>query len=145
MNYLPLRLHELLDLALKDLMSCAKSTKYVIDMGTWHEPYRDGCHVCMAGAVMARSLGQEAVQLQPRDLPGNENQLSALNRIRLGNFKWARGLTTEAPYDVRSLYKMYEDLGGADALSEYPRTKHARAKWWAAWRKIQKEMERLGV
>jgi hypothetical protein len=91
---LPSKMHKLLDVALKDLMSCARSPKYTIDMSEWHTTYIDTCRVCMAGAVMAKSLEAGHCDTLPGDLPD-------------------------------SSYK--------------------RRKWWAAWRKIQKEMERLGV
>lgn len=46
-------LYTTITLAMKDLQRAEKSPDYVIDMLNWHNPKSDGCHVCLAGAVMA--------------------------------------------------------------------------------------------
>jgi len=56
---LPDKPSELLRLAVHDAKLCARSKKYVLDMEAWHDLDRDGCHVCMAGAVIAKTLQKE--------------------------------------------------------------------------------------
>lgn len=51
---------EALRQALIDLEKVERDSRYVIDMGIWHQPRWDGkCHVCLAGAVMAQTLPPE--------------------------------------------------------------------------------------
>lgn len=54
---LPRRLSDLLELAIEDLEKCEANGRYDIDMGHWHLPLRDGCAVCLAGGIMAQTMG----------------------------------------------------------------------------------------
>lgn len=71
---LPDKLSDLIDVAIDDCEAIAKDERYALNMFEWHTPAEyavgaDGrdsddmedtrCHVCMAGAVMARRLGVE--------------------------------------------------------------------------------------
>lgn len=48
---------ELIRAALVDLQACVQDPRYVVNMEDWHEPgYGGPCQVCLAGAVMAKSL-----------------------------------------------------------------------------------------
>ena len=48
----------LIRLALADLAKVEADPQYVVDMNEWHMPHEDGlCHVGLAGAVMAGSVG----------------------------------------------------------------------------------------
>jgi hypothetical protein len=87
MTNLPKKPSKLLALALGDLEKCEQDDRYVIDMQTWHITHGDGCHVCLAGAVLAQSLG-----CKPDEDPDfNDDyyfealQLYALNEFRNGN------------------------------------------------------------
>ena len=53
------RLSDLIAIALTDLEACEADPYYEIDMGHWHgtPPFRTTCHVCLAGAVMAKTVG----------------------------------------------------------------------------------------
>ena len=99
---LPERLGALLEVGLGDLRACEASGGYRVEMRRWHEPARDGrCRVCLAGAVMARSLGvprDVMASAQGRHGPGGEwmdgcgeawddrtrGQLLALDRVHTG-------------------------------------------------------------
>lgn len=89
MTLLPDKPSELIRVALKDLEACEQDDRYVIDMSAWHSPQGRLCHVCLAGAVMAQSLGvsphYEKVpsEFQRQD-PDTETKLLALNRFREG-------------------------------------------------------------
>lgn len=79
---------ELIRVALGDLAKAEADDRYAIDMGTWHSVGDDTCEVCLAGAVMAMSLGTD-----PRIGGGRyptsfdnktRDRLMALNCFRLG-------------------------------------------------------------
>lgn len=58
MNKLPDKKSDLLILALEDYFKIKNDLRYCIDMTDWHigTSYRTLCTVCLAGAVMAKSL-----------------------------------------------------------------------------------------
>jgi len=83
---LPEKMSELIRVALVDLVKVEESPDYIVRMENWHKP-RDGvCEVCLAGAVIAKTL----------KAPSNENclpsgtsrsirdKLEALNELRTG-------------------------------------------------------------
>jgi hypothetical protein len=95
MKKLPKTPSKLLRIALTDLMAVEKSKKYRIDMGMWHHGAVEGgqkCEVCMAGAVMAKTL--KVPDDEWRD-PGDFNssditkKLFAINLLRVGNISEA--------------------------------------------------------
>lgn len=43
--------------ALDDLAKVEVDPAYRVDMSAWHEPIEGQCHVCLAGAVMAVTMG----------------------------------------------------------------------------------------
>lgn len=94
----PSKPSELIRLALRDLRAVERSKKYTVDMGSWHEPNEDTgvCHVCLAGAVMARSLkaGRD-YDLTPSEMwthgvsPVWHDRLVALDDLRSGDLAGA--------------------------------------------------------
>lgn len=88
MNILPNKLSDLLELAVRDSLKCeAEPARYRLDMGSWHSPGRDGiCHVCLAGAVLAQTLGVAADEwVNWTDVKG-QAKLQAINEMRVGSF-----------------------------------------------------------
>lgn len=88
MTRLPDKLSDLLELAVNDAEAIEKTPGYVLRMGTWHYFERDTntCMVCMAGAVMARSLGVErdrSVDLWAYDKDTTE-KLARIDDLRTG-------------------------------------------------------------
>ena len=83
---LPDRPSELIRLALADLALCAADPNYRIDMYEWHNPQDDGvCQVCLAGAVMAKSLNAPpAAELYSSDFPENRKKIKALDAFQEG-------------------------------------------------------------
>ncbi len=53
---LPKKPSALITVALDDLRKVEHSPKYTVGMGTWHTPHGKKCTVCLAGAVMAKTL-----------------------------------------------------------------------------------------
>ncbi len=80
-----LKLSELIRLALADLVKVEKDPRYEVYMGLWHIP-NGTCKVCMAGAVMAKTVGIDYV-VNNGSVGGEEywHQYAALNDIRLGD------------------------------------------------------------
>lgn len=90
---LPDKPSELIRLALADLEKAEESRAYSVDMGMWHgyDEISGKCTVCLAGAVMAGTLG---VELNTTAGPGDFwedkrgddcKKLYWLNDIRIGN------------------------------------------------------------
>lgn len=91
---------DLIKLALVDLVKCERSKKYTIHMGVWYEPDycgNGGCAVCLAGTVMAQSLGDGPVDLGPENFPKNEGQLAALDTLRVGDMAQTEGYLNIEP------------------------------------------------
>jgi hypothetical protein len=59
MKFLPKKPSKLIRLAIADLVKTEQDSNYKIHMDTWHVPFHSRCHVCLAGAVMAQTLGAD--------------------------------------------------------------------------------------
>jgi hypothetical protein len=86
MKSLPRTPSALIELALADLEKAENSDRYVVDMTTWHDGDRYGCAVCLAGSVMAFSLGFDSdLPAEPADIGGDDMRaLYALDCLRTG-------------------------------------------------------------
>jgi hypothetical protein len=85
---LPGRPSELIRIALKDLALVRRSKRYVVDMDMYHFPYRSAgkCHVCFAGAVIAKTMRQDwERELVPAYFREECEALRALDFFRSGN------------------------------------------------------------
>lgn len=82
---LPDKPSELLLLALHDLERAEMSPRYMIDMDQWHSP-NGACSVCLAGSVMAATLGvSERLEMHPDDFDNDTCQkLCAVDSLRKG-------------------------------------------------------------
>ena len=94
MNITKLNLSALIRVALHDLMLCHNDSEYEVNMGDWHTPnlHTEGvCAVCLGGSVMAQSLGADPQTDMSPKFFGRilEDQLYALNKLRLGNVSGA--------------------------------------------------------
>ena len=78
--------------ALRDLRECEDDNRYVVDMEEWHRPVhycgREVCHVCLAGAVLAQTLGapreRRILDYDLEQYGRVEDGLRALDCFRLG-------------------------------------------------------------
>lgn len=87
MTKLPEKLSECIDVAMTDLELCERDPKYEIGMDSWHQlRFNDVCSVCLAGSVMAKTLGASTRDLaHPRHYDEHTcERLYALNLVRLG-------------------------------------------------------------
>ena len=86
---LPDKPSELIRLAIKDLELCEADPRYVIAMGHWHNPGAAVCYVCLAGSVMANTLGTDHKRFMNPALFGDRvaPQLDALYNFKSGDVK----------------------------------------------------------
>ncbi len=85
---LPDKPSKLLKVALTDLEKCEKDPIYKIDMTKWHRPAgTNKCEVCLAGAVMAKSLKvYPNEELAPVDSShSTARKLIAIDCLRMGD------------------------------------------------------------
>lgn len=89
---LPDNRSELLHLAVVDFTSVTKDSRYVVDMGNWHRPIpqSDRCAVCLAGAVIAKTLGADAHTI----VSPNKFDSDTLRKLM-----WLDDIRTNNPYD----------------------------------------------
>lgn len=100
---LPTKPSALIRTALADLAKCEADPRYSIDMGKWHVPNGSHCAVCLAGAVMAQSLGAKwAASLAPYNFGREQPALRSLDMFITG---WVREaldeLDIELPAGIR--------------------------------------------
>lgn len=100
---LPDRPSELLKLAMADLDAVRADPQYHVDMAAWHIPQSNGvCAVCLAGSVMANTLGLESKNAiygietfeKLADEAGANGRSLAVKMVALDNIR--RGYVAEA-------------------------------------------------
>ncbi len=92
MSDLPSLPSALIRLALADLEKCEGDSRYCVVMNTvWHTPSNNVCYVCLAGAVMAKTLRIPNDRWYSPEQSVYRKQLSALDAFRSGLI--ARGLS----------------------------------------------------
>jgi hypothetical protein len=136
---LPEQMSELLQLALDDLAKAERSKRYTVSMGSWHvyDPGTDTCFVCLAGAVMARTLKEPRKRYcTSEDFEGATGYcLHALDYLRMGY--------------IREAYAARYGEGGVrpDGLPEgieIPPYETRRKEWWARMRQLVKMLREAG-
>lgn len=106
---LPTKLSDLLELAVTDARKCeAEPERFVLDMDDWMRPRRDRCAVCMAGAVMAQSLGFDASSKERIDP-------AKINNDSLKNAMWAIDSMREGAYWDAAEQMQISVAGGQEA------------------------------
>ena len=86
---LPDKPSALIRVALADLRKVERDKRYKVDMANWHEPGVDVCYVCLAGAVMAKSIRIDPKASCTPKGTEHSSKLYALNRLREGRVGWA--------------------------------------------------------
>lgn len=120
---LPEKLSDCLELALADFAKCRESPMYQINMNNWHKPLlgKDVCTVCLAGSVIAQSLGiPPTTPTGPSDFsPHNAVRLEALDYLRTGQIHeavklllpgYARPLVPEYSKDPEGFLRAMDDI-----------------------------------
>lgn len=144
MMRLPNKLSACIRVALADLRKVEADERYRVDMATWHTPIGDRCAVCLAGAVMAGTLGlRHGVSTYPGAF-GNDtaDRLYALDACREGDVQSAIEYVTDAHFDVDTQYAEARRVGdrarasNIDMIAEYdedPERFHADMSSLADW------------
>jgi hypothetical protein len=90
---LPDKPSELIRVALADLEKCELDDSYRISMKVWHEMAKGEpvCVVCLAGSVMAKTLGIQREESNPWTVleHDDDTKLDALNYLRAGDVEYA--------------------------------------------------------
>ena len=88
---LPDKLSALIKVGIRDIKQCERDPQYEIHMYAWHEPAGNVCYVCLAGAVLAKSLGVSPDTYSCGMDLGDEvvRKTEALNEVRTGNVSGA--------------------------------------------------------
>ena len=127
---------QLLELALKDLRKAERSDKYEVHMGFWYKP-NDVCKVCLAGSVMAFSLGvvpNSTVhdrEIDPEDLDKEWMMaLYSINDMRCGDFG-----SRDAEFVARQAFR---DAG-------YPNYHGDRPKWFRTMHRCKRILKEANV
>ena len=125
---------ELIRLAIADLERAEHDERYEVDMMVWHEPIGEVCCVCLAGALMAGTLGTDVGEsFISSDFSDDDgDKLRALNCFRTGEITEGLGLLgiyrpgwmiAVCPYDDDPDRFKREMLELADTLETYDATK----------------------
>lgn len=133
MERLPNTPSKLIRIAIADLADVERDPKYRVKMGLWHKPEGGVCTVCLAGAVMAKTLrvGPASEMIPSRLLKDEEHKLLALDSFRAGNietglihlgFSLPDGIPSDIPvtsYHVNPEKCKTDLLGVASLLENY--------------------------
>ena len=109
----PESLASVLEQALADLKLVEKDERYVVDMGHFYKLYADAkCHVCLAGAVLAKTLENSPQNNIFVPAHPNSSALFALDYLRQGFIHRAfrRFYGDEKPYPAK--LEHYWDVSG---------------------------------
>lgn len=119
---LPTKLSDLLELALRDLISCERSPRYRVNMDQWHvwRPKQKVCEVCLAGAVIARTLNWPIEKDMRIDVfsTHDDDRLDALDSLRLGYVSEAGeliGLSVRRAHRLQELDRRAAEYGKSRA------------------------------
>ena len=120
---LPTHPSRLIRVALADLSAIEADDRYVVNMSDWHAPITDNygrkvCSVCLAGAVMAKTVGvphEQAISTADLDQYDRvEGRLRALDFFRLGEI--SAGLEMLG-YDVNELSEEWQQYARKSGYS----------------------------
>ena len=149
---LPNTLHELLRIAVEDTQKIEKDPRYVLDMDVWHDPGDDGCHVCMAGAVMSNKLdiGPEDI-IEPSDVATKDeagnlsfhfaDKLRAVDCLRVGDI-WGAYVSVYGKQLEKDIYdkcKFLETL----IRTSFPEGRDQAN--WETYLRVADKLEELGI
>ena len=120
-EFLKLPLSGLLELALSDMRAMAMNPKYTFSMDSWYRVDNGTFYICMAGAVMANTMGvtlssgtHPLNELVESCLPDGYRSADTILKVgkRLNAINCARtGVPTTALYFVGAAYLDYPGLG----------------------------------
>ena len=130
---LPKTLSGWLELAVEDAIACSTDRAYHLSMQWWHGRIKDStkCHVCMAGAVLAKTCGADSrEEIKPEDCyeyKGLKEGLYAINKMRVGDFNLAYDRLLNG---VDTTGKRYDALA---KIGLFVRNDFDKYTWRAEW------------
>ena len=132
---LPKKLWQLASLALKDLAAVERSPKYEVNMWAWHRPVESRgskvCHVCLAGAVMAKTLKvSQDEYCSPETSPSYNRALHAIDSLREG-------------FVAHAYAYLYPRRVGKDSVCELNRIVPIYGPYAAGQQRFKKAMRKL--
>lgn len=122
---LPDKPSALIRVALRDLEACEKDPRYEIEMDYWHQA-NGVCKVCLAGSVMAKSLGAPPDKSLGSYDFDEDGKLVALDYFRLGWIKDGLYQMTGGPVPT-SLRKDRRIASYSDDPADFKRDMNALA------------------
>jgi hypothetical protein len=88
-----------------DARKVAKMKSRVLDMHEWHDVVDGKCYVCMAGAVIDRTLrGNPRINIKPEGVAGWAYHLRAIDSMRCGNFHSALDMIGDPQFTQQEAY-----------------------------------------
>lgn len=154
---LPNTLSGMIRIALKDEDQVFKSSKYYVDMSEWHLPPEYGphknskvCRVCLAGAVMAGTLGLAPTEYEtPNSILSDEDadRLASLDCVRTGA---VRDALIEGKFvgldDASAIGNKIRNTIGKPPIYRSQRIKPEKRREWRKWMlRCAKELEAQGL
>lgn len=143
---LPKKMSALLRVAVRDAQALEKSKKYKLAMGDWHVPADESvsgkCEVCLAGSVMARTLGcNPSENMDPHELrPRLADALLAINCMREGDF-----FSAAAQLGLSDKQRRHRALQAASVLVDFGNGKNYMAPSWQHYLDAADLLERFGL
>lgn len=134
---LPDKMSALIRVALADLAKAERSKNYKINMSAWHNPEGENkCEVCLAGSVMAFSLGVQAnYWMMPSDFNRPTfRKLNAIDALR-------EGAVSEAATQLNLDEATYEKCRALNR--RIPAYRNPKFK--PAMRKLVRDLEKVGL
>lgn len=151
MPVLPIKLSELVELALDSVEELEKSPLYKIDMQTYHrwDSGLQKCRICLAGAVMVKVFAvSPRLTFAPDDFGYQSYKLTAVDYFRMGDPETASLRIMPEQYLEPEQRKALGDAGlifmrdilGGELLDEPgPRFK------WSTYREASKILQLVGL
>ena len=132
---LPDTIYGLLAVAIADAKAISRRI-YLPHFGYWHRPLDNGkCQVCLAGSVLARSLGFPTTSIVSTSILSSELQrkMDAINAMRHGNWLFA--------YDL--IYSSRPDPATLNTLLSLPTPAQCDFIGWRQFNAHLKSMQRI--
>jgi hypothetical protein len=145
MSTLPNKLSDLLELAVRDAQACeAEPKKFKLAMGHWLTEDRGVCLVCMAGAVMVKTLGVtvDRNKEQHPSTTGYRPQLFAIDSMRIGDFVDA---ADELGIDAKTSERARDAIHRCESTIAAHRSEELRRASWGAYLECANVLREAGL
>ena len=107
---LPDNLVDLIEVAINDMKAVKADTNYSFNVNYWHMSCQSKCVVCVAGAIMAKSLNSDPnISVQPSDFYDDSiyHKLTLINFIREGKIFNAKRVMERLGWNSDPLFDFF--------------------------------------